>query len=168
MSPDELTPEQRVGRLEAIRDIEQLKYRYLRACDAKDPQAFRDCFVPDGADLDYGPLGKFDTVDELVAIFERIATAKLDDQFIILDMHHAMHPSIELTSDTEATGAWTLRFRQLNLKDRAERVMCGNYEDIYRLVDGAWKLQKQHFHVLWSVGRPLPEGVTILQPGWEQ
>ncbi|NLT29685.1 MAG: nuclear transport factor 2 family protein [Propionibacterium sp.] len=159
--------EQRIAELEAREEIKQLKHRYLRACDAKDPQAFRDCFVAAGADLDYGPLGKFDTVDDLVAIFERIALAKGEDGFFILDMHHAMHPSIDFVSDTEATGAWTLRFRQVNLHDRTERVTTGNYDDVYVKEDGRWRIKKHHFNALWTVARPLPEGVAVMQMGWD-
>lgn len=160
--------EQRVARLEAINDIEQLKHRYLRACDAKDAEGFKACFVPQGADLDYGPLGVFETVDDLVGIFMKIALEQDDKgQFIILDMHHGMHPTIEFASDTEASGAWTLRFRQLNLRDRTEHVMSGNYEDRYVNVDGEWKIQKQYFHVLWSLTKPLPEGFHVIQAGWQ-
>ncbi|MGJ3507222.1 nuclear transport factor 2 family protein [Enemella sp. A6] len=158
--------EKQIAALEARHEIEQLKYRYLRACDAKDPQAFRDCFVPEGADLDYGPLGKFDTVDDLVAIYERIALAKGEDGYFILDMHHAMHPSIDIISETEAVGQWTLRFRQVNLHDRTERLTCGNYDDSYVKVDGQWRIRKHHFHALWSVARPLPEGASVMQLGW--
>ncbi|MFT4047449.1 MAG: nuclear transport factor 2 family protein [Solimonas sp.] len=37
-----------VQRLEAIREIEQLKYRYWRACDRKDAETFRDGFIERG------------------------------------------------------------------------------------------------------------------------
>ena len=40
-----MTLEQRLARLEAIEDIGQLKARYLHACDRKDPDAVRACFV---------------------------------------------------------------------------------------------------------------------------
>lgn len=160
------TLEERIARLENLHEIEQLKYRYLRACDAKDPVGFKACFVPEGADLDYGPLGVFDSVDDLVGIFMKIALEKDDnEEYVILDMHHGVHPTVELVSETEARGAWTLRFRQLRIKDGQEHVMCGDYEDIYRKVDGEWKIHKQHMHVLWSLTKPLPEGSTVVQMG---
>lgn len=58
--PAEADPVQRIARLEAVEAIKALKHRYLRACDAKDPKAFRDCFVTAGATVDYGVLGSFD------------------------------------------------------------------------------------------------------------
>ena len=39
----QLTPEQRLLRLESIEAIKRLKYRYLRACDKKDPAAIKAC-----------------------------------------------------------------------------------------------------------------------------
>ncbi|SCB95439.1 SnoaL-like domain-containing protein [Gordonia sp. v-85] len=72
--------------------IERLKYRYWRASDAKDADAFRGCFILAGARIDYGPMGTFDDADALTDIFRRVALHKLDGRFAILDMHHGMHP----------------------------------------------------------------------------
>ena len=64
----------RLERLEIVQAIERLKYRYWRACDAKDPDTFRDCFVKQGADIDYGPgLGAFHDREPLVEVFARLA-----------------------------------------------------------------------------------------------
>ncbi len=41
----------RLARLEAADAIRALKLRYLRACDDKDPEAMRACFVADGAHI---------------------------------------------------------------------------------------------------------------------
>ncbi|NEW36934.1 nuclear transport factor 2 family protein, partial [Nocardia cyriacigeorgica] len=62
----------RLARLEAVESIKALKHRYFRACDAKDPKGFRDCFIASGSALDYGELGAFDA-DGMAAIFESIA-----------------------------------------------------------------------------------------------
>ncbi|MDI3405583.1 nuclear transport factor 2 family protein [Streptomyces cavernicola] len=153
--------EERVARLEARVEIEQLKYRYLRACDRKDPQGFRDCFVRAGADIDYGELGAFAEVEDLVRLFTEIALARREQGHLVLDMHHAVHPQIDFVSATEATGRWTLRFRQLNLAEETERVLCGEYEDRYVVEDGEWRLAKHHFRTLWSLTRPLPEGFRV-------
>ncbi|MEU6658487.1 nuclear transport factor 2 family protein [Streptomyces sp. NPDC046821] len=157
--------EERIARIEARQDIEELKYRYLRACDHKDPEGFRACFVAEGADIDYGELGAFATVDELVGLFRQIALARGDEGHLVLDMHHGVHPQISFVSPTEATGRWTLRFRQLNLVERTERVMCGEYDDRYVVEDGAWRLAKHHFRSLWSLTRPLPEGYVVDEAG---
>ncbi|MEO3825704.1 nuclear transport factor 2 family protein [Actinomadura sp. B10D3] len=54
---------ERIARLEAIEEIKALKHRYLRACDAKDPAAFRDCFVASGASITR-PIGDGCRVDQ--------------------------------------------------------------------------------------------------------
>lgn len=159
----------RLARLEARREIEELKHRYWVACDGKDPQAFRDCFVSEGADLDYGALGAFETVDQLVDIFDRIARGRDGDgNLTIFDMHHGVHPRVTVLSDTEAVGSWTLRFRQIHVPSGTERVLCGEYDDRYVVEDGAWKLQRHHFRVLWSLQRPCSDAEVIAGPLLEE
>ncbi|KRF16786.1 bile acid 7-alpha dehydratase [Nocardioides sp. Soil797] len=158
------TPEERLARLEAIEQIKALKHRYLRACDAKRPDEFRDCFVADGALIDYGPsLGKFEDADGIAEVFSRLALRRVDDKVVILDMHHAVHPDISLESETEATGRWTLRLRQVNLLDRTERVSAIEYADRYVVEGGAWRIASCEVTVLWTLAKPLPEGFVITE-----
>lgn len=158
------TLEERIARLEAIEEIKALKHRYLRACDAKRPDEFRDCFVAEGATIDYGPqVGRFEDADGIAEVFGRIALRRVDDRVVILDMHHAVHPEISVLSETEATGAWTLRFRQVNLVDRTERVSAIEYADRYVVEDGAWRIASCVVTVLWTLAKPLPEGFAITE-----
>ncbi|NLU63728.1 nuclear transport factor 2 family protein [Rhodococcus sp. HNM0563] len=158
------TVEERLDRLEALEQIKMLKHRYFRACDAKDPEAMRACFIARGADIYYGPaLGSFDDADGLVDIYSRIALQRVDDRYVILDMHHGMHPSIQLTGPTTATGAWTLRFRQVDLNARTERVTALDYDDDYVVENGEWKVARCHVKVLWSIERPLTDDVKVVQ-----
>lgn len=155
------TVEERLAALEQIEAIKAVKHRYFRACDAKDPESMRSCFIADGADIDYGPLGDFADADHLAAVFERIALHTVDGQPVILDMHHGLHPEITLTGPGRATGRWTLKFRQLNLIERTERLLTGEYDDDYVLQDGGWKMTRSHFRQLWSLTRPLgPDAVV--------
>ncbi|WP_238419516.1 nuclear transport factor 2 family protein [Gordonia sp. 'Campus'] len=144
---------------EQVAAIKRLKYRYWRASDAKAVTAFRDCFVRSGARIDYGPMGTFDDADALTDIFRRVALHKIDGRFAILDMHHGMHPDITLTSGTTAVGRWSLRFRQVNLLDRTETVMVGEYDDEYIVEDGEWKIAASTLTERWRMRQPLaPEG----------
>ena len=101
----------RVRKLEAVREIEQLKYRYWRACDRKDPDGFRDCFVARGADLDYGVIGRFSDREPLAEVFRQIGCGKTEGgAWLVHDIHHGKQPVIELLDDANASGEWTLWF----------------------------------------------------------
>lgn len=159
-----MTVEQRLETLERIEAIKALKHRYFRACDAKDPDGFRACFITAGADIDYGPLGSFagpDQVERLAAVFRRIALHTVDGKPAVLDMHHGLHPDITITGAGSATGRWTLKFRQLNLIERTEKLLTGEYDDGYLIEDGAWRIARCHFRQLWSITRPLSDDTTV-------
>lgn len=156
---DEAPPdlERRVAALEAAEAIRALKHRYWRACDAKDPEAFRACFVAEGADVDFGPMGRFDDADGIAEVFRQVALARqADGRPVVLDMHHGMHPDIDVLDATHATGRWTLRFRQLNLVDDTETVAAIEYDDDYVVEEGRWRIRRSHTRTLWSLTRPLP------------
>lgn len=154
--------EARISALEAIEQIKALKYRYLRACDRKDPDAFRECFVAEGAFIDYGPrIGRFNDADGIAEVFRRLALRRVGGRYVIYDMHHAMHPVIELVGDGQATGAWTLRFRQVDLDERTERISAIEYDDRYEIENGQWRIRSCQVSVLWTLIQPLPEGFAI-------
>ncbi|WP_280458097.1 nuclear transport factor 2 family protein [Nocardia carnea] len=152
----------RVARLEAVEAIKALKHRYLRACDAKDPEAFRECFVAAGAAVDYGVLGSFDA-DGMAAVFEKIALQKIDGKNVILDMHHGTHPDITVHGPERASGKWTLKFRQVNLIENTETVMTGEYDDEYVVEDGGWKIAACRFEQYWSITRPVDDTCRVAQ-----
>ncbi|KQZ75585.1 nuclear transport factor 2 family protein [Nocardioides sp. Root151] len=155
--------EARVSRLEAVEKIKALKHRYLRACDAKRPEDFRACFIERGAMLDYGPrIGSFDDADGIAAVFRRIALQRVDGKVVVLDMHHALHADIEVDDD-EATGAWTLRFRQVDLTRSTESVSAVEYADRYVVEDGEWRIARSEVTVLWTLTTPLPEGFAVTE-----
>lgn len=159
-APDPLAD--RIARLEAVAAIKALKHRYLRACDAKDPAGFRAAFVADGAVLDYGErIGRFEGADALVGVFEGIALRKVGGRYAVLDMHHALHADIDVLTATEATGRWTLRFRQVDLVARVERVSAIEYDDGYALEDGEWRIARSAVTTLWTLEQPLAEGFAV-------
>ncbi len=158
MKPDRTD---RLDNLVRIESIKQLKHRYWRACDAKDVNGFRRCFITQGARVDYGPLGTFDDAEPMAKIFEQVALHKVDGQYVIFDMHHGFHPDITLTSETTATGHWTLKFRQVNLIDRTETVMTGEYDDEYVVEDDEWRMAASTLTERWSLRRPLDDDATV-------
>lgn len=154
---------QRLDALEQIEEIKKLKHSYWRACDAKDPVRFRRSFIRLGASIDYDGLGTFDDAAPMVAIFEKIALLEVDGRHAVLDMHHGIHPDIELTSETSAIGRWTLQFRQIDTVSRTEKVMTGEYNDKYVIEDGAWKMSQCHFTQTWSITTPLHPDADITE-----
>ncbi|GAA4660452.1 nuclear transport factor 2 family protein [Gordonia humi] len=158
-----LTNDDRIAALEAIEAIKNLKHGYWRACDAKDPEGFAASFVPEGAVIDYGPLGRFDDAAPMVEIFRTVACRRVDGRYRVLDMHHGSHPQIELTSHDAAVGRWSLRFRQVDTVERTETVTVGEYDDEYRFSDGAWRMSVCRFTQRWSITRPLSDDAVIEQ-----
>lgn len=155
------TIEQRLARLEAVQQIMALKHRYLRACDNKDPVGFRAAFIREGAVIDFGPMGSFPDADGIAAVYEQIALRKEDGAHTVLDMHHAVHPDIEVTGAETAQGRWSLRFRQIDLAASTETVAAMEYRDRYVVEDGEWKMSHSRSMPLWSLTRPLGEVVAL-------
>lgn len=161
MTRQGLSLEQRIARLETMQELEQLKYRYLRAVDAKDYEVFRECFVEGAGSFSYGPMGHFYSADEAIQAFTDNYLGEQDGDYVSRQMHHAVHPELELLSETEATGRWMLRFRATERLHGVESIMCGSYDDRYVLVDGQWRIQQQHFTMLWMLVKPLPADAAI-------
>ena len=134
--------ERRLAELDDLRAIEQLKYRYFRACDAKDVEGFRDCFAEGEIVIEYGRIGAFDDRDALTAAFEEMACHPH-----IVEMHHAHHPQVALVEADLARGEWGLHYRMLNTRDRDAVQLGGRYLDEYRRVDGRWRIRASRFEV---------------------
>jgi hypothetical protein len=153
-----------IAALAAIEQIQQLKHAYWRACDAKDPQGFRDAFVRTGAKLDYGPLGSFDDVGPMVAIYERVSLRRVDGGgYALVEMHHGFMPEITVLSATEAEGTWSLRYRVVDVEGRTETTSAGVYHDRYTVEDGRWKMSASRFTISWTVTTPLADGAVVTQ-----
>jgi hypothetical protein len=149
--------------LAAITAIQQLKHRYWRACDAKDPQGFRDAFVRSGAKVDYGALGSFDDVGPMVAIYEDVALRRHGDGYALLEMHHGFMPDITVLSETDAEGTWSLRYRCIDLVGRTDTTMVGVYDDRYTVEDGHWKMSASRFAISWTMTVPLVDDAVVAQ-----
>jgi hypothetical protein len=122
-----------VADLVTIREIEQLKYRYVRALDHKDWDLFRSCFHPD-ATASYGERLEFGSADEIVAYME----GNLGPTMITV--HQLHHPEIEVAGD-EASGTWGLMDRVIMTEFRLLLDGASTYHDAYRRGDdGAWRI----------------------------
>ncbi len=128
------TLEKRIALLEDIEAIKQLKYRYLRACDNKEGEVLRDCFVAGSVEIDYGRIGKFSRREELMEVFERLAC---HDH--IIELHHGHNPSITVSGDI-AQGIWSLYYHQINSQDSSATQLGGQYNDEYCRTDEGWRI----------------------------
>lgn len=116
-----------------FRALEELKYRYLRALDEKDWEAFRAVFEPD-ATADYGERLSFADRDEIV---DYMATT-LGPSMITL--HQVHHPVFTVDGD-DATGTWSLQDKVIMTDFRLLLEGSSTYEDRYhRGPDGVWRI----------------------------
>lgn len=127
-----MTLEERLARLEHDRAIRDLKMRYLRAADAKDPAAMRACFLPD-ARIRFEGFPDFDGRDSFIAVYEQLGCAPG-----VFDIHQGGPGIIEFTGADEATGWWPLLFHSINLAQRRVTQLGVEYEDRYRYRNGRW------------------------------
>ncbi|MBC7520507.1 MAG: nuclear transport factor 2 family protein [Sandarakinorhabdus sp.] len=123
----------RIQRLEDDRAIRDLKARYLRACDLKDPEGVRDTLAPVGAVIAYEGFPPFDSRDSFVAIY-----AAMGCQPTIFDIHHGANGIIAFDGPDRASGKWSLHFHNINLEHRTLTQMGIEYDDVYVRADGRW------------------------------
>jgi len=123
----------RITALEDREAIKQLKARYLRACDLKDPETVRDCFLPGTVRIAYQGFPLFTDRDAFVAVYREMGCRPG-----VYDIHHATNEVIELTGGDEARGWWSLNFRTILAAERQITRLAVEYEDIYRKQGGRW------------------------------
>ena len=137
----EASPASLEQRLQKLEDIKELKARYLRACDRKQPQLMRECFVEKGAVIEADYFPSFNDREGWVQVFTELAVNNPN----IMDMHHGHNPQISFTGADSATALWDLDFCQVNVKERTVVNMAGEYRDEYVRVDGRWQIRAQRF-----------------------
>ncbi len=153
--------ETRIARLEAIEAIKKLKAHYWHACDRKDVEAVRECFLEGPVEIHYdGPVGLVKHRDGLYEVFKDVAC-----HTEIVEMHHGGPPQIEVVNAQFATGTWGLVYHLLNTEHETLSVVGGYYTDEYRLVDSGWKVAKTRFRTVSVVTWGLRDGIKILHRG---
>ncbi|TDF65165.1 nuclear transport factor 2 family protein [Cupriavidus sp. L7L] len=130
----------RLSRLEAADAIRALKLRYLRACDDKDPQAMRACFVPDNAHIHYDRIGSFAGRDALVQCFAELACRPT-----LREMHFAGQSEIRVLDEASAQGSWDLAYLALDDVNGSRTFLTGRYADEYVRIDGVWLIRSTEF-----------------------
>jgi len=119
--------------LVTFRELEELKYRYLRSLDTKDWTLFAECFTPD-ATASYGANLEFSDRDGIVAFM----TENLGPTMITV--HQVHHPELTVDGDT-ATAVWSLSDRVIMTEHRLLLDGTSFYRDTYvRDSQGVWRI----------------------------
>lgn len=114
--------------------IKELRYRYGRAIDARDWEAFLELFT-DEATCTYTGLGSFNGREELRELAEDFIAANYE-----YTCHLFHHPILEVDGDT-AVGSWLLEVL-LAHHDGTFEWRQGRYTDEYRRVGDEWKFDE--------------------------
>jgi uncharacterized protein (TIGR02246 family) len=123
--------------MDDIEAIKQLKARYFRTMDTKDWAGMREVFTPDvHVDVSGDGAGTYDGVEPFMAMLE----PTLRD---LVTVHHGHMPEITLTSDTTATGIWSMEdmLRWPPGSPMGEMHGYGHYHETYEKRDGRWRIR---------------------------
>ena len=159
MTPDDLL---------TLREIEQLKYRYLRALDLKDWEGFAEVFEPE-ATGSYGAGLEFGSAAEIVAFMRESLGPD------IITVHQVHHPEISLSGAGEsagpegrrsgrtATGTWMLMDRVIAVSHGVLIEGASVYRDEYRCgSDGQWRIAMTGYERIYESTMSLADW-----PSWE-
>lgn len=138
----QLSVENRLQQLEDTNAIRELKYRYLNACDEKQPKQVVECFASGAIDINFGHIGQFNNREDFIALYTEMAC---HDN--IVDMHHAQNPIITLIDNNYAKAKICLRFQSINTEEKTKLHMGGHYLDEFQKQDNEWLIVKSHFIV---------------------
>lgn len=143
--------ERRLFILENREAIRTLKAKYLRACDLKRVDDFKEIFTPEGVLIHYEGLPEISHRDDFIATFETFACRPG-----VYDIHHATNSIIDFETDDEATGQWSLHFKSIVIEERKITTLGIDYNDKYVRRDGRWWISETraaiHFCLIERIG----------------
>jgi len=143
--------------LSDLEDIRVLKHRYFRAIDTADAELFAPMFTDDikveyrGGDYLVRLTGREAMLEFLLNSFHSETAG----------MHHGHMPEIEFVNDDEATGIWYLEDIFIQLEWKTITIGSAIYRDVYRRVDGMWKIAETEYDRIMEVVEPLRPGMKL-------
>ncbi len=139
---DAVSLEHRVARLEDVRAIQEVMFRYTEGTDTGyDLDKIASCFTPDGRWLAEG-FADWHGRDEIRDFFGNLK------QVVTMALHHATNPRIEVADDgMSATGQFYLHCLCTMLRadgsgESDAVLMIGTYTDRFEKVDEQWLLKE--------------------------
>lgn len=129
--------------LVTIREIEELKYRYVRGLDTKDWDLFASCFTAD-ASATYGERLDFTGPDQIVAFMRENLGPTM------ITVHQVHHPEITVDGDT-AVAVWSLMDRVIMTEFRLLLDGASFYRDeCRREADGVWRIARTTYERIYE------------------
>lgn len=129
--------------LVTLRELEELKYRYVRALDCKDWDLFASCFTDD-ATATYGERLDFTGPGEIVAFMRENLGPTM------ITVHQVHHPELRVDGDV-ATGTWSLMDRVIMTEYRFLLDGASFYTDEYRRgADGSWRISRTSYERIYE------------------
>jgi len=138
--------------IEAIKDVRQ---RYSHHYDGKQLDALAELFTEDAicefaAAFGEDWVGREQIRDRFARFLENEGP-----EFAVL--HVVTNPAIRLVDSETAHGRWYLLDLQTTDPARNPLLLLGVYDDVYRKVDGEWRIHRMRIDFLWprrEVGDP--------------
>ena len=130
-----------------IREIQQVKYRYLRALDTKHWDEFADTLTEDIVGDYGGSLGEehhFTDRDSLVEFMRTSMPAN------VITEHRVTHPEITVNGD-EANGTWYLQDRVIVPEFNFMLYGAAFYDDRYRRTPDGWRISATGYERTYEV-----------------
>ena len=120
--------------MDDIEAIKQLKARYFRMMDTKDWDGMRLVFADDVL------IDTTESGGRVVEGADDFMTGLRDLLADVVTVHHGHMPEIELTSETTATGVWSME-DMLRWPNGGELHGFGHYHETYEKADGRWRIK---------------------------
>jgi uncharacterized protein (TIGR02246 family) len=152
-----MTPEDLVE----IREIEQLKYRYVRLIDTKEWDELETLFVEDATATYSDGRYAFEGRDAIMA-FLRDAMASTN----MLTSHKVHQPEIAIDGET-ATATWALDDVVVHLDYNMTIRGAAFYRDTYVKVDGEWRIKHTGYERIYEEMEPRREDVKVTSRKWK-
>lgn len=143
-------------------EIEQVKYRYLRAVDTRDWAAFTATLTPD-VQAGYGSKvnGQRLTFDGRAALVAYLREAMPPT---MVTEHRVTHPMIEVTGDV-AEGTWYLQDKVMVPEYDVLILGAAFYRDTYRRTPEGWRISATAYDRTFEATGTLSAAGLTVTPG---
>ncbi len=141
-----------------LEKIKQLKARYLRGLDTNDWETFASSMTSDCRGRYNGGKLSFDSRDAIVAYMRENLSGDR-----IITLHQGHQPEIEIIDETNARGTWYLQDLVIVLEAGIRLYGSAIYTDVYRKVEGEWKIAETGYQRVFEAVEPLAEGHQITE-----